>query len=94
MGKKHYTDEFRRSAVGLVLEQGYTIKKAAVNLGVHSTTLKGWVQDHRSEHGTPKSLEQVDAKKYVEQLERENRLLRMEREILKKATAFFAKEQG
>lgn len=94
MGKKHYTKEFRESAVGLVMEQGYAIKKAAENLGVHSTTLKGWVQDYRSEHGTPKALEQVDSKKYVEQLERENRLLRMEREILKKATAFFAKEQG
>lgn len=94
MARKHYNDEFRQSAVTLVLEQGYTAQKAAENLGVHPTTVKGWVRDYRSEHGTPKSLEQVDQRKYVEQLERENRQLRMEREILKKATEFFAKEQS
>lgn len=94
MGKKQYTDEFRESAVKLVLEQGYTAQKAAESLGVHLTTVKGWVLDYRSEHGVPKSLEQVDQRKYIEQLERENRQLRMEREILKKATEFFAKEQS
>ena len=94
MGKKHYNDEFRQSAVKLVLEQGYTAQKAAESLGVHPTTVKGWVLDYRSEHGTPKALEQVDQRKYIEQLECENRQLRMEREILKKATEFFAKEQS
>lgn len=48
-------------------------KKAADSLGVHLTTVKGWVLDYRSEHGVPKSLEQVDQRKYIEQLERENR---------------------
>jgi transposase len=93
MGRKRYNKDFQESAAKLVLEQGYTAQKAAESLGVHLTTVKGWVLDYRSEHGTPKSLEQVDQRKYVEQLERENRQLRMEREILKKATAFFAKEQ-
>ena len=90
---KHYSSEFIKSAVGLVLEQGYTVNKAASSLGVHPTTLKGWIADYRSAHGIPKALEQVDQAKYLKQLEAENRQLRMEREILKKATAFFVKEQ-
>jgi len=63
MGKKHYNNEFRESAVKWVLEQGYTAKKAAESLGVHPTTVKGWVLDYRSEHGTPKVLEQVDQRR-------------------------------
>lgn len=90
---KHYTEEFKSKAVALVLEHQYTAKRAGENLGVHPTTIKYWVRDHRSKHGTPKSLQAIDQTKYVEQLEREVRELRMERDILKKATAYFARDQ-
>jgi len=94
--KKAYNDEFRRSAVALVLEQNYTAKEAARNLGVHYTTVKHWVRKHRSEHGTPSHTgagQPIDLAKRVAELEKENARLKMEREILKKATAYFAKDQ-
>jgi len=90
MGKRKFTNEFKQEAVKLVLEQGLSVSQAAQDLGVKDTTLHGWIKKTREgvlDPNSPKSQEVEE----VKQLRKEVRELRMEREILKKATAFFAK---
>jgi transposase len=90
MEKRKFTNEFKQEAVKLVLEQGLSVSVAAQDLGLNSTTLHGWLKKAREgvlDPSSPKSQELEELK----QLRKEVRELRMEREILKKATAFFAK---
>jgi transposase len=94
MGRKVYTPEFKRSAVALVTEQGYTPEAAAKSLGVKLGTLKYWLKQARRGGGVADPAEQADLKKRNAELEREVARLRMERDILKKAAAFFAKESS
>ena len=98
MAKKSYTEQFRREAVGLVREAKRSGKAMAVvarELGVHETTLRQWEQRDASEHaGDGQNTEGLTPAQELEQLRRENRILKMEREILKKAAAFFAKESS
>ncbi len=93
MGKRKFTPEFKRSAVALVIEQKYTRDEAARNLGIGVGTLDNWRHAHRRLNGSAGVAEELDLKKRVAQLERELARTRMERDILKKATAYFAKEQ-
>ena len=93
MGKRTYTPEFKRSAVGLVVEQKYSRQEAAQNLGISVPTLDSWLHKQRHLHGAADLVEEADLRKQVVELQRENRRLTMERDILKKATAYFAKEQ-
>ena len=90
---RHYTAEFKKSAVALVIEQNYTNESAGKSLGVPEGTIAYWVQRHHKRSGTVDAQEEKDLRKRVAELERENQRLRLEREILKKAAAFFAKEQ-
>lgn len=91
--RKKYTKEFKEGAVTLVTEQGYSAREAGANLGVHSTLISRWVNDSQSKaspfpgNGTM-SAEHLE----IRRLEEEVRRLRMEKEILKKAAAFFAQE--
>ena len=93
MTKRKYTPEFKRSAVALVVEQKYTRNEAAQNLGIGTGTLDKWLLAHRKRNGSINAEEELDFKKRMTQLERELARTRMERDILKKATAYFAKEQ-
>jgi len=92
--RKKYSKEFKLDAVSLVLDQGYSRAEAARNLGLNSNMLGRWVSEQRTDVGqafrgngklTP---EQEEIRKLKSQVKN----LRMEREILKKATVFFAKE--
>ena len=92
--RKKYSKEFKLDAVSLVLDQGYTRREAARSLDINAQMLGRWVKEHQSEDGqafrgngklTP---EQEEIKKLKAQVKR----LEMERDILKKATAFFAAE--
>jgi transposase len=94
MGRKVYTPEFKRSAVALVTEQNYKPEAAAKSLGVELGTLKYWLKRARRGGGVVDPAEQADLKKRNAELEREVARLRMERDILKKAAAFFAKESS
>jgi len=89
--KRRFSPEFKKEAVALVIEQGYTIAKAAASLGVSSKTLRTWVADtrHRGEGGLSE-----DERAELKRLRKENRELRTEKEILKKASAFFAKHMS
>ena len=91
--RKQYTAEFKKEAVGLVLDQGLTAAQAARDLGVSESVLGRWVQRAReagSEQAEPAASESERAE--LKRLRSEVAVLRKEREILKKAAAFFAKE--
>jgi len=91
MSRRKYTREFKVSAVKLVNEQGYNSVEAAKSLGVDPTSVRQWVKKFSAEEGLAPSGEgAVQAE--LRRLRKENAQLRMEREILKKAAAFFAKE--
>jgi transposase len=88
-GLQKFSEDFRREAVRLAGESDRPLKALAAELGVSGTTLRHWVRTvpvHKQGPGRVLSLEEQ-----VRQLKRENERLREEREILKKATAFFAK---
>jgi transposase len=96
MSRRRYTLEFKLSAVKLVNEQGYSIPEAARSLGVDAASVRAWVEKFSSNSseadGVVPSGEGA-LKAELRRLRKENARLLMEREILKKAAAFFAKEQ-
>ena len=85
---KRYTEEFRRDAVRMALTSGLTRPHLFSDLGVGVSTLNKWVQKH--EYDDLMSGPHEDVEKENERLRKEVRLLREEREILKKAAIFFA----
>ena len=94
MKRRVYSREFKMSAVNLVQEQGYTIGKAAEHLVVDPCSLRAWVH----KFGTPanETREPVDGaavRAECRRLRQENRQLRMEREVSKKAATYFASQQ-
>jgi transposase len=91
MPRRTFTREFKEAAVKLVHEQGYSPGEAAKSLGVDPTTLKYWLKKFPAPTGTATPEGSLRAE--VRQLREENKRLLMEREILKKATAFFARQQ-
>lgn len=92
MAKRKFSGEFKVSAVKLVEEQGYTIAQAAKSLGVDPGSIRDWIKKFGG-RADPAPSSEGALKAELERLRKENRRLLMEREILKKATAFFAKEQ-
>ena len=88
--RRNYTEDFKRDAVALVTEQGYSIAKAAQAVDTSENNLRRWKKELEQEA----SGERLNADERAElaRLRRENKELRMEKEILKKASAFFAKE--
>ena len=85
-----YTEEFRQEAVALVTEQGYTVIEAAASLGITSKLIYNWKNKFEMEK-SGQSLS-VDERTELTLLRKENKQLRLEKDILKKASAFFAKE--
>ena len=92
MGRRKFTREFKLSAVKLVNEQGYSIAEAAKSLGVDPNNVRGWVEKFSDQEGMAPSGEGALAAE-IRRLRKENAQLLMEREILKKAATFFAREQ-
>ena len=92
--KPSYTDEFKQDAINLVLEQGYRSSEAARNLGISESALRRWVKVHQESGGPVKSssrdLTEVEVENNI--LRKKLKRLEMERDILKKAAAFFANE--
>ncbi|EJG7682165.1 transposase [Salmonella enterica] len=89
--KRRFTPEFKKEAVALVIEQDYTIAKAATLLGISSKTLRTWVADTRQQGEGGLS---EDERAELKRLRKEIRELQIEKEILKKASAFFAKHMS
>ena len=93
--RRRFTKEFKEEAVKLIVEEGYAISEAARNLGVHANLLGRWKREYEDggkEGFTPEGS--IALKAELNRLRKENKRLKMEREILKKAAAFFAKETG
>lgn len=89
--KRQFTAEFKKEAVALVTEQGYTVARAASSLGISSKTLHTWVTRERCQsEGALCDDERAELKR----LRKENKELKIEKEILKKASAFFAKHMS
>jgi transposase len=92
---KYYTKEFKQEAVKLVIEHGYSEHEAAARLGINSKNIYRWVKKENAlEQGivktNPLTADQIE----LIRLRKENDRLKMEKEILKKAAAFFANEKN
>ena len=92
--RRKFSREFKVEAVKLITEQGYGVSEAARNLGIRAGMLGRWKREMKKlEAGSSSgSGGTLALEKELKKLRRENERLRMEREILKKAAAFFAKE--
>ena len=93
--RKQYTKEFKLDAISLVLDQGFTIAEAARSLGIRANMLGRWIKENEADNNgqafrgngklTPDQEE-------IRRLKIENKQLKLERQILKEAAVFFAKE--
>ena len=91
--RRKYTQEFKEESVNLITEQGYQIAEAARNLGVNENMLGRWKREIEGGGEEAAGLAGGTAMQAeLNRLRKENKRLKMEREILKKAAAFFAKE--
>lgn len=90
--RKSYTPEYRREAAHLVIDTGRPIATVAREIGVGEQLLGRWVGIERSRLDEPPPALDVDDRAELERLRVENAELRMDREFLKKATAFFVTE--
>lgn len=87
---KRYSEQFKQEAMRLVREEGYSKKAAAEAVGICPTTLRGWLQRDGDDH--PAEVVYASPEDELKALRQENVRLRMERDILKNATAYFAQE--
>jgi len=93
--RRSFTDEFKAGAVRLVLDEGKSVTRVAKDLDLTASSLSHWVEQARANRGTStRGTLTTDEKEELARLRKENRELRLEREILKKAAAFFAKENA
>ncbi len=81
-------------AVSLVIEQGYSASNVGKRLGIHHSSISRWVREHQEREGSTDGLSRADIEAENRRLKKEIKRLEMEREILKKAAAFFAKESS
>jgi transposase len=85
------TDEFRKDAVRIALTSGLTRTQVADDLGIGMSTLNKWITSHRDTDVVSK--EDLGLTQENDRLRRENRIFKEERDILKKATVFFASQK-
>ncbi|CAI8197547.1 MAG: Uncharacterised protein [Arcobacter lacus] len=96
---KKYSKEFKDSTVQLIINENQKVTDVAQDLDLNPKTLYHWVSTYKKEHNIPtkninfknNNEKESDAEE-LKRLRRENKLLKQERDILKKATAYFAKE--
>ncbi len=93
--KKQYTKEYKLDAVSLVLDQGYSVAEAARSLEINANMLRRWIKEHQADdngqafRGNGKLTPEQEE---VRRLKLENKQLKLEKQILKEAMVFFAKE--
>jgi transposase len=90
--RRQFTDEFRAGAVRLVLEEGKTVGAVARDLDLTPSSLANWVRHAQADRTHGKSGLTTAEREELARLRKELRVVREEREILKKAAAFFAKQ--
>ena len=94
MGRRRFGREFKLEAVKLVRERGVTVAQAARDLDLHENLLRKWVKDFAADpqHAFPGNGQMKPEQLEIERLRREVQKLKAERDILKKAAAYFARE--
>jgi len=91
--RRSFTDEFKAGAVRLVIDEGKSVGQVARELDLTESALRQWAERARADRGTGKPGALTSAEREeLSRLRKENRILAEEREILKKAAAFFAKQ--
>jgi transposase-like protein len=83
--------EFKLQAAKLVVEQGYSVRRASEQLGINHWTLRDWVRQFRTDGTLPPVGAVISEAEELKRLRKEVSELRMENDILKKAAAYFAK---
>jgi transposase len=96
MERRRFTREFKLEAVRLIKERGVSYAQAAEDLGVHPTQLRDWVKKLADDpaHAFPGQGQMTPENQEIARLKREVAKLKAERDILKKAAAYFAKESA
>jgi transposase len=87
-----YPPEFRLEAIRLLRSGARSPKQLAADLGCLPQTLSNWLRRDQADRGERQDVLSSEERQRLRELERENRVLRQEREILKRAAAFFARE--
>jgi transposase len=90
--RRQFTDEFRAQTVRLVLDEGKRVATVARDLGLTASSLRNWVDQARADRTKGKTGLTTAEREELARLRKENRILQEERDILKKAAAFFAKQ--
>ncbi len=91
--RRKFSDEFKRDAVEIVRSSDKSIAEVARELGIYDSSLGSWVRQDQVNRGEREGVSSNDKDRLLE-LERENARLRMERELLKRAVAFWVKESN
>ena len=97
MQRSKNSKEFRDSTVQLILNNNESVVKVAADLDVNSQTIYNWISRYKNVNNIPlmvnhRSMVKEPIDEEVKRLRKENKILKQERDILKKATAYFAKE--
>ena len=91
--RRQFSDEFKEGAVRLVLDEGKTVGAVARELDLTPSALGGWVRQTRADRTKGKSGLMQEEREELTRLRKENRELRLERDLLKQVSALFAKDQ-
>ncbi len=90
MARKIYSEEFRIEAVKQVTKNGYSVTDTAERLGIHPTSLSGWIKRLESPEAITKHQMQDSSNAEIKKLQKELKRVTEERDILKKAAVYFA----
>jgi transposase len=90
--RRSFTPEYKEQIARMVVEESRAIPSTAREIGVHEQTLRNWVNDYRRDHAGEEPPLTISERARLRELEKEVRELRLEKEFLGKAAAFFASE--
>jgi transposase len=90
--RRSFSPEYKEQVARMVVEESRAIPSTAREIGVNEQTLRNWIHNYRQNHAGDEPPLTISERARLRELEKENRELRLEREFLGKAAAFFASE--